>query len=68
METLLLGLQEVGTLNVMLAIIIGALIGVTIGSIPGLEPAGVIAILLPLSFSMEPLAGVSLLLGVYGGA
>jgi putative tricarboxylic transport membrane protein len=26
------------------------------------------AILLPLSFSMEPLAGVSLLLGVYGGA
>jgi putative tricarboxylic transport membrane protein len=41
---------------------------VTIGSIPGLEPAGVMAILLPLSFSMEPLAGVSLLLGVYGGA
>ncbi|WP_296062639.1 tripartite tricarboxylate transporter permease [uncultured Amphritea sp.] len=68
METLLLGLNEVGTLNVMLAIVIGALIGVTIGSIPGLEPAGVIAILLPLSFSMEPLAGVSLLLGVYGGA
>ncbi|MDO6562147.1 tripartite tricarboxylate transporter permease [Amphritea sp. 1_MG-2023] len=68
METLLLGLNEVGTLNVLLAIIIGALIGVTIGSIPGLEPAGVIAILLPLSFSMEPLAGVSLLLGVYGGA
>ncbi len=68
METLLLGLNEVSTLNVMLAIIIGALIGVTIGSIPGLEPAGVIAILLPLSFSMEPLAGVSLLLGVYGGA
>lgn len=68
METLLLGLNEVGHLNVLMAIIIGALIGVTIGSIPGLEPAGVIAILLPLSFSMEPLAGVSLLLGVYGGA
>lgn len=68
METLLLGLNEVGTANVLLAIIIGALIGVTIGSIPGLEPAGVMAILLPLSFSMDPLAGVSLLLGVYGGA
>lgn len=68
METLLLGLNEVGTANVLLAIIVGALIGVTIGSIPGLEPAGVMAILLPLSFSMEPLAGVSLLLGVYGGA
>jgi putative tricarboxylic transport membrane protein len=68
MENLLLGLNEVATLNVLLAIIIGALIGVTIGSIPGLEPAGVIAILLPLSFSMEPLPGVMLLVGIYGGA
>lgn len=68
METLLLGLSEVSSLNVLLAIVLGALIGVTIGSIPGLEPAGVMAILLPLSFSMEPLAGVTLLLGVYGGA
>jgi len=68
METLLLGLNEVGTSSVILAILIGALVGVTIGSIPGLEPAGVIAILLPLSFSMEPLAGVMLLVGVYGGA
>ncbi|MFL0806422.1 MAG: tripartite tricarboxylate transporter permease [Oceanobacter sp.] len=68
METLLLGLNEITTLNVLLAIVLGALIGVTIGSIPGLEPAGVMAILLPLTFSMEPLAGVSLLLGVYGGA
>lgn len=68
MDTLLLGLNEIGHLNVLMAIVIGALIGVTIGSIPGLEPAGVMAILLPLSFSMDPLAGVSLLLGVYGGA
>lgn len=68
METFLLGLSEVSNMNVLLAILIGALIGVTIGSIPGLEPAGVMAILLPLSFSMEPLAGVTLLLGVYGGA
>ncbi len=68
METFLRGLSEVSNMNVSLAILIGALIGVTIGSIPGLEPAGVMAILLPLSFSMEPLAGVTLLLGVYGGA
>lgn len=68
MDIFLLGLSEVGHMNVILAILLGAFIGVTIGSIPGLEPAGVMAILLPLSFSMEPLAGVSLLLGVYGGA
>lgn len=68
MDALLLGLSEVAHLNVIMAIVIGALIGVTIGSIPGLEPAGVMAILLPISFSMDPLPGVSLLLGVYGGA
>lgn len=68
LETLLAGFYEITVLEVFLAIIIGALIGVTIGCIPGLEPAGVMAILLPLTFSMEPLAGVSLLLGVYGGA
>ncbi|GAB2601234.1 tripartite tricarboxylate transporter permease [Nitrincola alkalisediminis] len=68
MDAILLGLNEIATFDVIVAIIIGALIGVTIGSIPGLEPAGVMAILLPISFSMEPLAGVSLLLGVYGGA
>lgn len=68
MESLMLGLAEVGTVSVLSAILLGALIGVTIGSIPGLEPAGVMAILLPISFSMEPLAGVSLLVGVYGGA
>jgi putative tricarboxylic transport membrane protein len=68
MESFLLGLNEVLTLNVLLAIVLGAIIGVTIGSIPGLEPAGVMAILLPMSFSMDPLSGVSLLLGVYGGA
>lgn len=68
MDALLLGFNEVANINVIMAIVIGALIGVTIGSIPGLEPAGVIAILLPLTFSMEPLPGVSLLLGVYGGA
>lgn len=68
LDTLLLGFHEISSLHVILAIVIGALIGVSIGSIPGLEPAGVMAILLPLTFSMEPLAGVSLLLGVYGGA
>jgi len=68
MDAILLGLNEVASLDVIMAIVIGALIGVTIGSIPGLEPAGVMAILLPMTFAMDPLPGVSLLLGVYGGA
>jgi putative tricarboxylic transport membrane protein len=68
MEIFLLGMQEITTIEVMLAIVFGAILGVSIGSIPGLEPAGVIAILLPMTFSLDPLPGVTLLLGVYGGA
>ncbi|MBU1296820.1 MAG: tripartite tricarboxylate transporter permease [Gammaproteobacteria bacterium] len=68
MDLIALGIHEVFGNGVIWAVIIGALIGVTIGSIPGLEPAGVMAILLPLTFTMEPLFGVTLLLGVYGGA
>ena len=68
MDIILLGINEIATFNVMLAIVFGALLGVSIGSIPGLEPAGVIAILLPLTFTLDPLPGVTLLLGVYGGA
>ncbi|MBR7890058.1 tripartite tricarboxylate transporter permease [Marinomonas sp. A79] len=68
MDLIALGINEVFGNGVIWAVIIGALIGVTIGSIPGLEPAGVMAILLPLTFTMEPLFGVTLLLGVYGGA
>ncbi|AJQ97660.1 tripartite tricarboxylate transporter permease [Gynuella sunshinyii] len=68
MDVVLLGLNEVFSNGVIFAVIMGAIIGVSIGSIPGLEPAGVMAILLPLTFTMEPLFGVTLLLGVYGGA
>ncbi len=68
MDTIFLGIHEILTMQVVLAIVCGAILGVSIGSIPGLEPAGVMAILLPMTFNMDPLPAVTLLLGVYGGA
>ncbi|MEF2507397.1 tripartite tricarboxylate transporter permease [Vibrio mimicus] len=68
MDTIFLGIHEIFTMQVVLAIVCGAILGVSIGSIPGLEPAGVMAILLPMTFNMDPLPAVTLLLGVYGGA
>ncbi|TXZ73993.1 tripartite tricarboxylate transporter permease [Vibrio mimicus] len=68
MDTIFLGIHEILTIQVVLAIVCGAILGVSIGSIPGLEPAGVMAILLPMTFNMDPLPAVTLLLGVYGGA
>lgn len=68
MDTIFLGINEILTMQVVLAIVFGAILGVSIGSIHGLEPAGVMAILLPMTFNFDPLPAVTLLLGVYGGA
>lgn len=68
MDTILLGFQHLAHVDVMLALMGGALIGILIGAVPGLEPAGAMAILLPFTLNMNPLAGITLLLGTYGGA
>lgn len=54
--------------NVAAAVIIGAVGGVIIGAVPGVGPAVAIAILLPATFHFEPMAGLALLLGVYGSS
>ncbi len=53
---------------VLLAIAVGALTGIVIGILPGIGPGVAIAVMLPLTYGMNPLAGITLLLGVYVGA
>ncbi len=64
----LLGVGEITQLSVLLSLLAGSLIGILVGAIPGLGPAAAIAVLLPATFTMEPLAGLSMLLAVYCGA
>ncbi len=47
---------------------VGLASGIIIGSLPGLNVVFAIAVLLPLTFSMESVAGMYLLLGTYCGA
>lgn len=68
MDALLLGLHQVAQFDVLIALLLGAFIGIFIGAVPGLEPAGAMAILLPFTLRMEPLPGIMMLLGTYGGA
>ena len=67
-DSILLGFQEVAQWQVIAALLIGAMAGILVGAVPGMEPAGAMAIALPFSLTMEPLAGIILLLGCYGGA
>ena len=54
--------------DVVIALFIGSVGGVIIGAIPGVGPAVAIAILLPATFSLDPIVGLTILLGIYGSS
>ncbi len=68
MENLLAGLELLARWDVMLALLVGSIGGVIIGAIPGVGPAVAIAILLPATFSFDPIVGLTMLLGIYGSS
>ena len=68
MDVFLQSLEIFARIDVALALFVGAIGGVVIGAIPGVGPAIGIAILLPATFSMDPIVGLTLLLGIYGSA
>lgn len=68
MDTLIASLHILARGDVVAALLIGSVGGVVIGAIPGVGPAIAIAILLPATFSLEPIVGLTLLLGIYGSA
>ncbi|MGF6906081.1 tripartite tricarboxylate transporter permease [Fusobacterium sp. PH5-44] len=48
-------------------ILIGVIVGIIFGSIPGLSATMAIVLFLPMSFGMEPMNGIALLVGLYLG-
>jgi len=47
---------------------LGAILGTAIGVLPGLGPPATIAILLPITYKMPPVAAIIMLAGIYYGA
>jgi putative tricarboxylic transport membrane protein len=67
-EGLLYGLGVAFTLNNLLAALVGALAGTLIGVLPGLGPTAGIAMILPLSYALDPTSGLIMMAGMYYGA
>jgi len=68
-EGLLIGLAAAFTLQNLLMVIAGCLIGTFIGMLPGLGPMSIIAIMIPVAITIgDPSAALILLAGVYYGA
>ncbi|PRY64850.1 putative tricarboxylic transport membrane protein [Vreelandella songnenensis] len=67
MENLNEVLQLFLSIDNFIAIALGVVIGVTVGSIPGLTATMAVALALPFTFSMQPVAAILLLVGIYKG-
>jgi putative tricarboxylic transport membrane protein len=68
MDAFLDGFAVVSQPENLLYCLIGVLIGMLIGVLPGLGPAATMAILLPIVVTVDPVAAVIMLAGIYYGA
>lgn len=68
MDLLFSSLEILARWDVFAALVIGSVGGVIVGAMPGVGAAVAIAILLPATFSLEPIVGLTALLGIYGSS
>ncbi|WP_147107558.1 tripartite tricarboxylate transporter permease [Tateyamaria sp. syn59] len=68
MEAFWIGIDNLASWPVLVAILIGSVGGLAIGAVPGIGPAIAIAILLPATVFLDDLVSLVLLLGVYGSS
>lgn len=66
-DNILAGISVVANFESILALAGGVLIGVIAGAIPGMSATMAVALTLPFTFSLSPITGILLLLGVYKG-
>jgi putative tricarboxylic transport membrane protein len=68
MDLLVEGIVNVLNIKVILILFLSVAVGIIIGALPGLTATMGVALLLPVTFGMEPVTGILLLVGVYFGA
>ena len=68
MSQLLEGIYAILTLQNLLLLAGGVLIGMVVGVIPGVGPSAGLAILLPLTFGLDPTGAIVMLAAVYYGS
>ncbi len=67
MENLMAAFDMFFKFHVIAGVFFGVFLGIILGSIPGLTATMAIALIIPMTFSMDPVVSVSLLIGAYKG-
>jgi putative tricarboxylic transport membrane protein len=68
LEGLQLGFETALAFELLFAALLGALLGTLIGVLPGLGPVAGAALVLPMTFSLSPAAGLTVIAAVYAGS
>ncbi len=67
-SNLMLGFQNAVTLQNLLYCLTGVSVGTLIGVLPGMGPVATVAMLLPITYALDPSAALIMLAGIYYGA
>lgn len=67
-DGILIGLATAMSLQNIIMVIVGCLVGTFIGMLPGLGPMSAIALMIPVALSFDPAAGIILMAAVYYGS
>lgn len=67
LDAFLAGAHQVFAFDTLTYMLIGSVAGIVAAAIPGFTVTMAIILTLPLTFAMEPLQGVSVMLSVYVG-
>lgn len=68
MDGILLGLETALQPSNILICLLGVTLGTMVGVLPGIGPTATVALLLPITFSFDPVASLIMLAGIYYGA
>lgn len=68
LDNLMLGFSVAFTVENLAYCLLGCLLGTLIGVLPGIGPVPTIAMLLPITYILPPVAGLIMLAGIYYGA
>jgi len=67
-ENILFGFAQVFQFDTFTALFIGVVVGLIVGSLPGLNDSITLAVLIPVTFGMDPQVALMVLVGVYVAA
>lgn len=61
-------LSNIFSLDVLVALVLGVTVAIIMGALPGLSASMAVALLIPVTYGMNPIAGLVMLTGVYTAA